>query len=330
MATLSLSFALSAETIARRPRVLSYGGGLDSWAMLLEAVLRGDRPDVAVFVDVGHPGDPGEWPSTYRHIREVVMPFCKAHAIEFVWITSDQYPVRNARSLFAWMYERGQIPIANSKQRVCTTVAKVERFERWMDDRFPGREVEVWVGFDAAEPGRADNDPNLGNPRKAPGMRPIGKAQPLTELRNALLWTRALAFAMSHAQRVNRYPLIEWGLCRCRCEATARASGMPVPRKSACVFCPYATRKDFQALAAEAPDLFAAVVDLEARKPPTSNGYKLSIKAFDKRRKSGQADTPLPVYIAQTDRSEPEACSVCGAAARATKATGCTFLAEAA
>lgn len=327
MATLSLPFT---SVQSRRPRVLSYGGGLDSWAMLLEAVRRNDRPDIVVFVDVGHDGDPGEWPSTYRHLREVVAPFCAKHGIEFVWINGDEYPVRDARSLFAWMYVRGQIPIANSKQRICTTVAKVERFERWMDKRFPGREVEVWVGFDAAEPERADNDPNLGEPRKATGLRAIGKAQPLTELRNAWRWTRALAFALSHANRVNRYPLIEWGMCRCRCELAARESGYPVPRKSACVFCPYATRTDFKTLAAELPDQFQRVVDLEERKPVTGNGYKLSIKAFDKRRKNGTPNTPLPVYIAQPDKGETESCSVCGAAARATKATGCTYLAEAA
>jgi hypothetical protein len=38
--------------------------------------------------------------------------------------------------------------------------------------------------------------------------------------------------------------LIEWGLCRWRCEALVHAAGYPVPRKSACVFCPYATRGD--------------------------------------------------------------------------------------
>lgn len=327
MTTLSLPFGHAAATVATRPRVLSYGGGLDSWAMLLEAIRRGDRPDVVVFIDVGHEGDPGEWPSTYRHLREVVAPFCAMHGIEFVWITSEQYPVRNARSLFAWMRERGQIPVAGP-QRICTRIAKVERFEAWMDDRFPGREVEVWIGFDAAEQERADNDPNAGDPRRAKNLREIGKANPLAPLRNAWRWTKALAFALSHANRVNRFPLIEWGLCRCRCEATARASGYPVPRKSACVFCPYGSRGDWQRFLVELPGDWNRVVELEESKPVTGNGYKLSIMGFEKRRKSGPPNMPLPDFVARPYTRKRERCTVCGAADKATKATGCDYLPE--
>ena len=54
---------------------------------------------------------------------------------------------------------------------------------------------------------------------------------------------------------MTRFPLIEAGLCRCACEALVRAAGYPVPRKSACVFCPFATRGDFQRLAQVQPKL---------------------------------------------------------------------------
>jgi hypothetical protein len=283
----------------RWPVVLSLGGGLDSFTMLVEGVRRGEWIDCVAFVDVGAPGDPGEWPSTYRHIDEVVRPFCREHGIEFVTIDHLSYPVRNARSLFAWMHARGQIPVAGPK-RICTRVAKVERFEAWLNDRYPGREVTVWIGFDAAEEDRADKDPNVGTKRKSkPGQ----------------------------ARRVNRFPLIEWGLCRCRCEALVRDLGLPVPRKSACVFCPYGSRGDWQRFAVDMPEDFARVVELEARKPPTKNGFKLSIMAFDKRRKNGTPNTPLPVYIAKPYTKQIEPCEVCGASQRATKATGCDYLA---
>jgi hypothetical protein len=281
-------------------RVLSLGGGLDSWVMLLGAVARGIRIDVVAFVDVGHPEDPGEWPSTYRHIREVVQPFCVTHGIEFVTIGHDNYPVRDARSLFAWLEARKQIPVAGPN-RICTRIAKVERFERWMDDRFPGDDVEVWIGFESGEESRADKDPNAGKVRKAkPGQ----------------------------ARRHNRFPLIEWGLCRCRCEAIARSSGYPVPRKSACVFCPYGAKGDWQRLAVDLPDQFARVVKLEADKPPTAkNGRKLSIMAYDSKKQQG---TPLPAFVARPYTRQSKPCGVCGARARATKATGCDYLPEAA
>lgn len=314
----------------RRPVVLSLGGGLDSWVLLLEAVRRGEHIDIVVFVDVGAPGDPGEWPSTYRHVEEVVRPFCVRHGIEFVRIDHERYPVRDARSLFQWLWDRDQIPVAGD-DRICTIIAKVERFERWLDDRFAGREVEVWIGFDANEQRRVDKDPNAGQERRPTRMKHRGGKNPVLEhhLHNAWLWTRALGFAMSTARRVNRFPLIEWKLCRCRCEVIARASGFPVPRKSACVFCPYGSKADWVTFARELPNQFELVVELERKKPLTKeNQRKLSIMAYDSRTQMG---TPLRVFVARPSRpKKPPPCPTCGAPQIATKATGCTYLSEAA
>lgn len=233
----------------RMTRVLSYGGGLDSFAMLVDAIQRNDKPDVCAMVDVGDPKDrtvPGEWPSTYRHVEEVVKPLCAANGIEFVMIYSNTFPVRDASSLFAWLWARYQIPMAGPG-RICTIVAKVERFEKWLAARYGEQQVEVWVGFEAGEENRAAKDPNSGK----------------------------------SAQRVNRFPLIERQLCRCRCEALVRAAGYPVPRKSACVFCPYGSKRDWQTLAAECPEQFAKIAELEDRKPATKkNGLKLSIMGY--------------------------------------------------
>lgn len=281
-------------------RVLSLGGGLDSFAMLLRAIELDINLDAVVFVDVGAPGDPGEWPGTYRHIEEVVRPICAARGIDLVIIDGERYPVRDARSLFAWLWARHQIPVAGPS-RICTTVAKVERFERWLDDTYPGEDVEVWIGFEAGEEGRAAKDPNAGKPRRP---------------------------APHRARRINRFPLIEWGLCRCRCVELVRASGHPVPRKSACVFCPYASRADWRTLAAEIPAQFEQVAELEERKPLTGRGKKLSIMLYDSRKQQG---TPLRKYVASPGKPrKPAPCAVCGAAMRATKATGCGYLPEAA
>ena len=76
---------------ARRPVVLSYGGGADSLAALLLAIERAQKPDVVAFVDVSDAtattdaNPPGEWSGTYRHIREIVMPLCALHGIAFEW-----------------------------------------------------------------------------------------------------------------------------------------------------------------------------------------------------------------------------------------------------
>lgn len=281
------------------PRVLSYGGGLDSFAMLVEALRRGERPDMVVFVDVGDGDrvrdgmDPGEWPGTYRHLREVVAPLCTRERVEFVWLSSAEHAVRDARSLFAWLKARKQIPVSGPN-RICTVIAKVERFEAWMRARFGSQQVEVWIGFDAAETARMEKDPNAGKP---------------------------------HALRRNRFPLVEWDLCRCRCEDLVVAAGYEVPQKSACVFCPYGTRGDFQLLAREFPRTFSQVVELESAKPPTRRGAKLSIKNFRTvTRGDGSKEyraTPLPELVRGTYRPRPTSCRVCGRGARAPKTIRC-------
>ena len=302
------------------PKVLSYGGGLDSFAMLVDAIERGELPDAVVFVNVGDPAgeDPGEWPSTYRHMREVAAPLCAQHGIKLVELNADNgYPVRDARSYFAWMQARTNIPVAGPR-RTCTIMAKVERFELWMANTYGTQQVEVWIGFEANEEKRADNDPNAGD---------------------------------ESAQRTNRFPLIERGLCRCRCEELVRAAGYPVPRKSACTFCPYGSRKDWQTLDREQPETFAKIEELERAKmaKPTRNGFRLSIMGYrttrqgtarNRRRKNGeQVEAPeLGVhYKAPTLRefvdnpgkdTKPQGCEVCGRSVRATKASGCSYLNE--
>jgi hypothetical protein len=307
----------SQASLFERPaaRVLSLGGGVDSFALLVECIRRCSHLDAVVFVDVGDPDrlDPGEWPGTYRHIREVVIPLCRRHRIRFEIIDSTRYPVRDARSLYAWLWKRRQIP-TTGPSRVCTTVAKVERFERWLDDTFPGQLVEVLIGFEAGEESRAKRDPNAGRQRKP---RP------------------------GRARRVNRFPLIEWRLCRCRCIAAIERAGLEVPSASACTFCPFASKGEWQLVAAELPATFAQAAELEARKPLTGPGKKLSIMGFHTLAplKSGARRTALHVlrdhegveyaaptltdFIRGTYTPTVEPCEVCGAPEKARKVAGC-------
>lgn len=310
---------LATPETARPPRVVAYGGGLDSFAMLVEGIRRGERPDVVCFVDVGDPNreDPAEWPGTYRHLEEVVRPLCAREGIEFVWLNTVAYPVRGERSLFAWLKSRKQIPVAGPA-RLCTTIAKVERFEQWLSDRWPGQEVEVWVGFEAGEEKRAAKDPNAGGRRKA-RRKKVVKGEPPPP---------------PPAQRCNRFVLIEWRMCRCRCAERIRDSGYPLPPGSACVFCPYATKGDWQMLERELPHYWLQVVLLEALKPLTGNGTMLSIMGFrtlyDKAgNKVGYKAPLLPIFIKGEYKPKKKSCEVCGAPVKVRKKMSCTYEAAA-
>jgi len=58
-------------------------------------------------------------------------------------------------------------------------------------------------------------------------------------------------------------------------------------------------------------------------KPGVHDGIKLSIMAF----KKGKG-TPLPLFVEKKYKPKTTSCAVCGAANRATKATGCGYLEE--
>lgn len=300
---LTLSLELPVQPLPLAPadrllRVLSYGGGLDSFAMLVWSIRMGCAPDVVVMCDVGAPGDLGEWPSTYRHVDEIVRPLCARHGIPFVMITGDRYPVRGERSLWAYFEKTNSLP--GRMSRLCTNAAKVERFARWANDHYAGLEIEVWVGFEAGEEDRAAKDPHGANAAKR------GKKNP------------------AKCTRVNRFPLIEWGFCRCRCEALVREAGYPVPRKSACVFCPFSALGDFKTLASELPAEFERIAAHEERSKLTESGHKLRYFAFGKNGK--KVGLPVVDAVARPYKRRVKACSVCGAAERATKATGCDYL----
>jgi len=246
----------------KMPKVLSYGGGLDSFAMLLGAIERKEKLDYVVFVNVGSraaflgdpTANPGEWPSTYQHIREVVIPLCEEQGIPFVMLDDTNYPVRQggkdqALDAYDWMVKKRNIPVAR-KQRNCTATFKVERFENWMRDTFGDETVEVWIGFEANETDRMAKDPHAG---------------------------------VGISQRQNRYPLNEWHLCRCRAERYVRELGYPVPRKSACMFCPYGSKGDWRKLYEEIPGTFARIAKLETDKPSTDKeNLKLTILNWGK------------------------------------------------
>lgn len=295
-------------TVTITVEALSYGGGLDSWTMLLRSVTDGCPPDLVIFADVGDEGVPGEWPSTMRHIAEVAMPFAAAHGIEWVTLTGDFYPLTRGGQEYRSLYDYALAKrmFFGATQHLCTIAGKIDRIAAYLDDRYPDQDVNVWIGFTAGEEKRAARDPRGPN---ASTKHSAGKAR-----------------------RRSRYPLVEWAMCRCREEVYCRASGLPVPRKSACTFCPKASRNDFTTLQSERPDIFAMVALYERGAKKTRSGKTLKMSG------TGDGAAWLGDWAAgrKVDGSamRPFAykripCHVCGAKQRATKATGCTYLSDA-
>lgn len=272
-------------------KILSYGAGLDSFTMLVDAIDRGDLPHYAVFADTGHPGGrDGEWPGTYEHIQQVVLPLCKANGIEFVWITPEMYSIRGSNSLIEH-FEKNRMMLG-VMSRMCTIWAKVERIQEWMFDTFPPPQpIEIWIGFEANEEQRAEYDPNNG---KTCGGGKGGKK--------------------NKERLTNRYPLIERKLCRCRCEILVREKGFPVPRKSACIYCPFNTKDDWRLVQETHPVVFARAAGLEQNFKGTEAGRFIKF--------SGDDNIPLADYVEKSYTPRKIECKVCGRAQRARKLVG--------
>jgi hypothetical protein len=280
--------------------VLSYGGGLDSFTMLMRSVELGMPPDIIVFSDVADAkhADPGEWPGTYQHIRDVAIPFAAYFKIPFFWITSDinldigdaastkhtvevvKYLIRHAeeneelgipahgpyRSLFARLEHQRRMTL--SQQRNCTRWAKTERIDQFLEDRFPEHNIAMWVGFEAGEESRFKSDPYASDYE---GGQAIQRER--AEGRPRAMYPDARPPSPG-TLRLNRYPLMEWDLCRCRSERYIAAKGWPIPRKSACVFCAFNRAEDWPRLAQQLPDVFEKCAQLEDNVALTEDGVK--------------------------------------------------------
>jgi hypothetical protein len=250
--------------------------------MLLDALNRGEKPDALVFADVGDPQrlDPAEWPETYKHLREVVIPFATKHGIPFYWLSTAPglrvpgakvqiYPIRPGslmeRSLTGyerWGARTGGIQVLTAKSRACTAAAKVERYQRWIEDNMPGTDVVTWIGYDADEGHRIER-------KKQKGEDPY----------SAKITERMAARGIGHR---TRYPLRDAGLTRTACKALIKAAGVPVPRKSACTACPFTTDRELLELLRRDPDTFAWIEGWERdrRAVPTSFNVVMGMYGF--------------------------------------------------
>lgn len=246
----------------RRRKVLSYGGGIDSFAMLVDAVQRGEKPDLVVFADVTDRNreDPGEWPETYSHIERVAIPYCNQHGIPFVWLHTDQSPVRGHRSLYAYL--RSLNAMVGRTSRMCTVASKVERVAAFLAAEFPRETVEVWIGFEAGEEDRAEKDPHaVGSSAKR---------------------------ASKASLRVSRFPMIERRICRCRAVELIRAAGLEVPPGSACVYClagetPVVTRagiRPIRDLAGSSHDLLVPQVGTRGGLQHRGSFHNVEVRSF--------------------------------------------------
>lgn len=218
--------------------VVSYGGGVNSTALLWGMFERGIKPDLVLFADTG-----GEFDFTYTtvcHMRD----WCVEQGIEFAWLSNADYDGdrHGHTSLEDECHRNVTLPSLAFGFKGCSARWKRQPMDRFIRDWQPakdawerGERIERWMGIDADESHRS----------------------------------QALCDDDTDKRFTYHRPLIGWDWGRDECVEAIERSPFDHPGKSACWFCPAAKKKEVLALAKDHPDLFDRAVEMERIAAPS-------------------------------------------------------------
>ncbi|WP_370151428.1 phosphoadenosine phosphosulfate reductase [Streptacidiphilus sp. EB129] len=223
-------------------RAISYGGGVQSTALLVLAA-KGDI-DYSTFL-FANVGDDSEHPATLAYIRDVAAPYAARAGIELHQLrrtrrdgTTETLMERLNRP------DTRSIPIpvrmANGApgRRSCTADFKIRVVGRWLRQHGATADAPATVGI-----GISLDEIHRANRRRSEPHERI------------------------------EYPLLDLRLRRDDCEQIIEGAGLRVPPKSSCFFCPFRTIDAWRQQRRTEPELFAQAVALEK----TVNGRRAAL-----------------------------------------------------
>ncbi|MBD2745809.1 hypothetical protein IC232_03770 [Microvirga sp. BT688] len=218
------------------PILAALGLGVDSVAMLIELVEKGERVDAALFADTG-----GERPQTYAYLP-IFKKWLEERGVPLIVVKYEPKNFKNYppyRTLESNLLTNGTLPSKAFGFGSCSSKWKIQPQERWADAWEPARrcwaaggKVIKLIGYDCSPA-----DQKRYNDREG----------------------------QHDAKYEYRYPLRELGWKREDCIARIKKAGLPVPVKSACFFCPVTKPHELHEL--EKP-LLRRIVLMEARAKP--------------------------------------------------------------
>lgn len=207
------------------PMIVAFGGGMNSTAMLIGMQQQSIKPDLILFADTG-----GELPETYEHVRHFA-DWLQARGLpEIIWVSKTF--AGEPTSLEADCLRNKTLPSIAFGWKGCSIKYKRDPQDKYCNNWPPAR--EAWlrgskclkaIGYDAGEERRAR----------------------LSEDEKYQYW----------------YPMIEWGWWREECAKICQAEGFSPP-KSACFFCPNASKAEVLKLKQTHPNLLHRALSLEA------------------------------------------------------------------
>jgi hypothetical protein len=223
--------ATSDRTNAMTLSAISYGGGVQSTALVGLAIQGKIDFEVALFSNVG---DDSEHPASLKYVREIMQPYAEAHNFpvhELITMRRGE-PTTIRNEIMREGSLRNVIPVYGDigapLNRSCTVDFKVKTVGRWLkaNGATKADPALVAIGISTDEIERAGR----------------GKDE-------------------SAQKRV--YPLLDLGLNRYDCTKVISGAGLPVPPKSSCFFCPFHKPLSWSEMRRDEPELFEQSVVIE-------------------------------------------------------------------
>lgn len=253
-------------------RSISYGGGVQSTALLALAAQR--RIDFPLFL-FANVGDDSEHPDTLEYVRNIAAPYAEAHGIELVTLDRKK---RDGSTETLW--QRLMDP------RTCKACKGIGYLEHGDGTDGNFAICDACAGSGGVESRSLPIPVRMSN--GAPGnrsctadfkIRVIGKELKRRGANKDNPATIGIGISLDEIHRANArktepherivYPLVGIGedtglkLRRDDCVRVIREAGLPVPPKSSCFFCPFHRPTAWADLARERPDLFDKSCQLE-------------------------------------------------------------------
>lgn len=226
--------ATAAPPVTGGLRTISYGGGVQSTALLVLAAT--GRIDFRVFL-FANVGDDSEDPATLTYLERYARPYAAANGIDLHELRRIKRD-GSTETLYGRLTRPGSrslpIPVRMSNgapgTRSCTADFKIKVVGRWLKAHgaSPERPATVGIGISLDEIERVNN-------------------------------RRAMPYELP------TYPLLDHDppLRRQDCERIITAAGLPVPPKSACWFCPYRRPSTWAETRRDRPAVFDRACALE-------------------------------------------------------------------
>lgn len=226
-----------AQILNRKPVLAAYGAGVDSTAMLIEKIARGEPVDMVLFADTG-----SEKPETYAYL-EMFRGWLQAHGVPSAVVRYIPKDFKNHppyKTLEENCLTNGTLPSKAFGFGSCSMKWKVQPQEQFARTWQPA--IDAWARGDTV-------------------LKLIGyDCSPADDRRY-----HDRAGYGDDKRYTYEYPLRDWGWKREDCIKRILEAGLPEPPKSACFFCPVTKPHELHEMG---PGLLRRIVLMEARAKP--------------------------------------------------------------